>query len=360
MNSGLTTQEGIIHLSKLIKMSQIAKQTQLELTIQSTGIESGIGNFIKNKFLPFFEQAESWKTKAESLVVTDVSQVREMKMAREARLALKEIRVNADKTRKELKEESLRYGKAVQGVYNVIEYLIAPIEKHLEDQEKYAEIQEAKRKAELNILRKNEIQPFVEFIPYELNLGELSEEVYLKTLNNAKILFQAKIEAEKKAEAERIAKEKAEAEERERIRLENAKLKAEAEEREKQIAKERAKAEAERKAIEEKARKERELSDAKLKAEREENERIQKELNAKKAQEEKIKRQQEEEESRKKQELINAQKAPDKEKLAQLAKQFETIVIPELKTAKAKELSKNIQELQLKLVQYILNNVKNI
>ncbi len=209
---------------------------ELVKVVETSGVEPQTATTLKESFLPFFEQAEEWKRKAEALVVTDATQVHDMKMARTARLALKEIRVNADKKRKELKEDSLRYGKAVQGVYNVIEYLIAPIEKHLEDQEKYAEIQEAKRKAELNILRKNEIQPFVEFIPYELNLGELSEEVYLKTLNNAKILFQAKIEAEKKAEAERIAKEKAEAEERERIRIENKRLKAEAEAKEKQLA----------------------------------------------------------------------------------------------------------------------------
>ena len=58
-----------------------------------------------------------------------------MQEARIARLALRDIRIQADKTRKALKEESLRYGKAVQGVYNVIEYLITPIEKHLEERE---------------------------------------------------------------------------------------------------------------------------------------------------------------------------------------------------------------------------------
>jgi len=38
-----------------------------------------------------FEQAEVWKGKAEKLVVTDISQKEEMKQAREARLALKNI-----------------------------------------------------------------------------------------------------------------------------------------------------------------------------------------------------------------------------------------------------------------------------
>lgn len=290
---------------------------ELVKVVETSGVEPQTATTLKESFLPFFEQAEEWKRKAESLVVTDVSQVREMKMAREARLALKEIRVNADKTRKELKEESLRYGKAVQGVYNVIEYLIAPIEKHLEDQEKYAEIQEAKRKAELNILRKNEIQPFVEFIPYELNLGELSEEVYLKTLNNAKILFQAKIEAEKKAEAERIAKEKAEAEERERIRIENKRLKAEAEAKEKQLAEERAKAEAERK-----ARKE---AEAKVIAEQKAKALLEKKAKA----------------------------APDKAKLNDFAKMLDELTLPELKSEEANKVLSDAKTLLQKVSTFI-------
>ena len=194
---------------------------ELVQVIEGSGLEVATANYIKEQFIPFFDKAIEWRQKAEALVVTDISQTREMKMAREARLALKEIRVSADKTRKQLKEDSLRYGKAVQGVYNLIEYLIAPIEKHLQEQEDFVVIQEVKRKAEIKASREVELQPFAEFVPFGLNLGEMSEEDYVKTLNGAKLQLQAKIEAEQKAEAERIAREKAEAEERERIRIEN-------------------------------------------------------------------------------------------------------------------------------------------
>ena len=43
------------------------------------------------------------------------------------------------KVRKELKEESLRKGKAIDGVANIIKFLIEPVEKYLEDQEKFIE-----------------------------------------------------------------------------------------------------------------------------------------------------------------------------------------------------------------------------
>ena len=280
---------------------------ELVKVVETSGVEPQTATTLKESFLPFFEQAEEWKRKAEALVVTDATQVHDMKMARTARLALKEIRVNADKKRKELKEDSLRYGKAVQGVYNVIEYLIAPIEKHLEDQEKFAEIQEAKRKAELNIARKNEIQPFVEFIPYELNLGELSEDVYAQTLKNAKILFQAKIEAEQKAEAE----------ERERIRIENKRLKAEAEAKEKQLAEERAKAEAERK-----ARKE---AEAKVIAEQKAKALLEKKAKA----------------------------APDKAKLNDFAKMLDELTLPELKSEEANKVLSDAKTLLQKVSTFI-------
>jgi len=206
---------------------EASKMTNELLEVVATsGVETRTATVLKEKFLPFFEQAEEWKSKAEALVVTDISQTAEMKMARVARLALKEIRVSADKTRKELKEDSLRYGKAVQGVYNVIEYLITPIEKHLQEQEDFVVIQEAKRRAELKANREMELQPFAEFVPMGLDLGSMDDADYEKTLTGAKLQLQAKIEIEQKAEADRIAKEKAEAEERDRQKAENEKLKA--------------------------------------------------------------------------------------------------------------------------------------
>lgn len=219
-------------------------QNELVRVINNAGVEQSTANMLQTAFIPFFDQANEWKTKAESLVVTDISQTREMQMARQARLALKDIRVQADKKRKELKEDSLRYGKAVQGVYNVIEYLIAPIEKHLEDQEKFAERQEERRIAVLQEERLAMLQPYLEFVPYATNYGALTDDAWQKMYTGAKLQHEAKIEAERKAEAERIAREKAEAEERERIRQENERLKAEA-----------SKAEAERIAAEKKAAK---------------------------------------------------------------------------------------------------------
>lgn len=276
----------------------IEQPNALILQIEQNHLEPETGLSLKEKFLPFFEQAEAWKTKAETLVVTDVSQVREMKMAREARLALKDIRVNVEKTRKELKEDSLRKGKAIDGIANVIKYLIEPIESHLEQQERFAEVYEAKRKAALKSERTELLTTFGIDVTY-YDLGNMPEESFNQLLSSAKIAHEQRAAEARRIEEEKILRQKAEAEERERIRLENVRLRQEAEEREKVLVAERQQRESERKELEEKARAEREAFEAearkvrqeqeeKFRKEREERQRAEAELRAKKMEEERL------------------------------------------------------------------------
>jgi hypothetical protein len=326
-------------------MIEIQSNELLQI-IKRSGLEIQTGEYIKEKFLPFFEQAQYWKDKAESLVITDVSQVHEMKMAREARLALRDIRINSDKTRKELKEDSLRYGKAVQGVYNVIEYLITPIEKHLEEQEKFAEIQEAKRKAQLKAWRETELEPYKEFIPYGIDLANMPEESFSTFLKTVKIQMREKILEEERLEQERLLKAKAEAEERERINKENERLK-------KVMAEEKAKADAELKIIRENARKEKEAADAKLKLEQAAKAKLEAELKAKadaeaqqkKDAEAKIKAEKEAERKRK--------AAPDKMKLIEFADKIDELMLPDMKSTEAKNIADNVKVLLGKVSLFI-------
>lgn len=247
---------------------QTIEENQLAVIVKESGLESTKAQYILENFQSYFEIAAEWEAKAKMLVVTRPDQTAEMKMAREGRLFLREKRIAIENSRKKLKEDALREGKAIDGIANVLKALIVPIEEHLDRQERFIEIEQEKKEA---IMR---------------------------------------AEIEKRMEEERIAKEQAEAEERNRIRLENEKLRAEAEAKEKQMREERAKqeavlaaerqkaeaerkrqeailaqerakaeeakqkAEAEKRAIEEKARKEREVeakksADAKAKAEAE-------------------------------------------------------------------------------------------
>ncbi len=209
-----------------------------------SGLEPTTADYIQGKFNLFFTQAKEWKIKAEALVVTDVDQVNEMKMAREGRLALKNIRVNANKTRQELKQDSIAYGRAVQSVYNVIEELITPIEKHLEKQEKYAELKKLEREAEIRVKREDYIdkEGLREYIPYNIDLGTMVEDDYDKLIKGAELQKEDKAKEErklerekKKVEKERLLNEENEHKEKLRIQKENDELRKEVEQKQEKI-----------------------------------------------------------------------------------------------------------------------------
>lgn len=226
-------------------------ENQLVKVINESGLDKTKAQVLLENFSNYFEIAADWENKAKTLVVTSIEQRAEMKMAREGRLFLKEKRVAVEKTRKALKENALREGQTIDAIAKILTNLILPIEEDLENKEKFAEIQEANRIAALKEEREKELMPYAEYVPFGIDLS-IPEEEYQKILSGAKLQLQAKIDAEKKAEEERIAREKAEAEERERIKKENERLKAEAEAKEKQMAKERAEAEKQRAELEEK------------------------------------------------------------------------------------------------------------
>ena len=238
----------------------------LALVVQSSGLEATSARNVTDVFAPLFAQAHDWAAKVATIHVTDASQVREMKLARESRLALKEIRVIAEKNRTRLKEDSLRRGRAIDSVYNTLEALVKPLEAQLKEQEEFVKRKEEQRKAQLKAEREEALRPFgVNTAFYQL--AEMPETDWITLFNSTVAAHKAAKEAAEKAEAERIAKEQAEAAERERIRQENERLRNEVEEREKSAKAERERLLAEQKAIEEQARKEREAIEAAAKAE---------------------------------------------------------------------------------------------
>lgn len=232
---------------------------------------------IETGFKSAFEQAEKWRNQALALKVTSLDQKAEMKLARTMRLELRDIRVNGEKTHKAMKADYLLAGRAIDGVKNLLLAAIVPLERHLEEQEQYGErLAEAERlrvKAEREAL----LAPFLGEGQPIAALEIMSGEAWDRYLADAKILHAAKRELARKAEAERIAKEQAEAAERERLRIENERLRAEALEREAKAKAEREAAEiaakaaqAEARRIAENNRKEREAAEkeiARIKAE---------------------------------------------------------------------------------------------
>lgn len=259
--------------------------------------------------------------------------------AKRLRIDIAKVRIETEKVRKEQKEEYLRAGKAIDGVSNILKWAVSDKENKLKEIENYFEIQEAKRLEALQAARAEELSPYVEDA-HERKLSEMEEDVWQVYLAAKIKEYNDRIEAERKAEEERIAREKAEAEERERIRQENERLKKEAEEvakkaraeaeaRAKEEAERRAKEEAERKEREEKERKEREAYESALRAEREERERIQREEQAKReALEAELKAKEEAERKAKEEELARIQaelSKGDADKVSDLVSDLESI-----------------------------------
>lgn len=154
---------------------------------------------ILEKFGDYELIAKEWENKARLIVVTDFSQKTEMEMAKTARKKFSEMRIEIEKTRKQLKEQSLRKGQAIDAIAKFLTSLISPIEEHLRLQEDFIKIKEEK---------------------------ELAEQ---------------KKKVEEQLEKERIEKEKKDAEEKERVRLENEILKIKIAEQEKKLLEEKTK-----------------------------------------------------------------------------------------------------------------------
>jgi len=235
--------------------------TQLTTVLSDAGLDQNSNAAILEKFAAFDAQASEWMAKAKTLVVTGADQKDEIKQAREARLALRKIRTEADKTRKELKAESLRYGKAVQGVYNFLEYKIKPIEDHLQSQEDFAKIAEQKRVDALRAERELLVNDLREFVGYGDDFGAMSQIAFDAVLASAKQQradqLKHKEEAKKKHEAEVLRQ----AEDQRKMRAENERLRSEAQAREAALKVERDLVAAEQKAAADAARIEREAAE---------------------------------------------------------------------------------------------------
>ena len=235
-------------------MTDTGVSEKMQVLVVNSGLEQPQTDYIIDLFRCYRDTAEEWKAKAESIVVTDASQIPEIQAATAGFEIIRAMRIEAEKTRKRLKERALNEGRFVDGVANELKALIAPIEDHLKAQKDFVKIKEEREAEERRIKA-------------EALLKEQEEKEAAET------------------EKVRLEQEEADRKERERIRKENERLQKENEEKERKLQAEREKAEKERiaaeeksvkevRAIEEKARKEREEIKRKNRIEKEKQDKI--------------------------------------------------------------------------------------
>ncbi len=237
----------------------------LDTVINESGLQLTEAEAIKQSYLPYFEQLVEIKEQATKINFDKPSDIDET-IARELRLKLVKIRTGSEDIKKERKQIHMLKGNLEQSAWNLIRDTCLLDEEKFSAVEKRREIEEKQRKENLRIERENAVEPYGADTEH-IALGEMSEEIWENYFNGVKVSYEQKAAAELKAEEDRIAVEQAKADERARIQEENERLqkeaeakeramKAEREAAEKKLAEEQAKAEAERKALQEKAYKE--------------------------------------------------------------------------------------------------------
>lgn len=261
-------------------MSPVATEPVSTEVIEVTTLASA--KPVEDEFKPLVAEVERLKATAETLEVTDENDKRGMKLARETRLTLREIRIGVEKRRKQLKEDYLRKGQRIDLAAKEITKLIEPLEARMLEQEQYAERRLAERQAKLQEERVADLQALG--APAHMivqGLGTLTDQEWEILRKDVEAVQAARLAEAKRIEEERIAREKAEAEERERKERElaEAKANAEAERKAREAAEAAAKAERER------AEAERLEAERKAKAERERLEAERREVELKAAEE---------------------------------------------------------------------------
>lgn len=195
--------------------------------LQKFSLPKDMAVALKERFEPFEKQAKEWEAKAMALVVTDANQKDLMAEARKARLALRQIRLDVGRLHEQEKADALRTTQLLDTIKRTLVGYIEPLESHLQAQEDFAKVQEEKRKQELLAARMEALKPyrtpgdFLERVPF----GEMDDgafETFLMGLKASKELREAKAKEDERLrqEAEQKARD-----EREKQRQENEKLK---------------------------------------------------------------------------------------------------------------------------------------
>ena len=320
--------------------------------LEKSGLEETKASAIIDRFSTFLVDMGEQELLAKDIIVTDVSQTVEMDKARKVRLALQKIRTDTEKVRKRLKEQSLREGKAIDGIANIIKAVIVPLEEHLQKQEKFAENKEREEKERIHTERVSKLEKYVEDVNL-YNLKEMSDEAFEQLLEGSKKARLEASRAEEKAEEKRIADEKAEKEMNEKNRIERERLEKEAKDRDVALAKEREEHEDEleeqRKIAAAKESMERlakEEAEEKLKEKEKAEEKVRQEAAAKKVAQEKAER--------------DAALLPDKEKLLVFAEQIKGLKAPQNLSNVAMEIVKQAEQSLLAISQEINEKTKTL
>jgi hypothetical protein len=351
----------------------------VKINASEYGLEESKASEIEALFLPMLSKMSELENEYNDILQNEINP-ETCQRAKDLRLSYVKIRTGTAEIHRKAKEFYLNGGRFVDGWKNAQLFASGEKEKTLKAIEDHFENQERERLEKLRADRLELLKPYTEIEP--LALGHMEQDVFDNYLVGIRGAYLTRIAAEKKADEDRIAAIEAERVRQENIRIENEKLKAAAIERDKEFQAEKEKIQrvnAERERLneierkkqakiltdqKEKADKERAELLAKAEVERKEKERLEKELAAKIAATEKLKRDAElklqAEQKVKAAAEKKAHTAPDKAKLLAFGQALNDVPRPEIKSIEAAEIMANINGLLVKLNNYIIENANKL
>lgn len=194
-------------------------ETQLDRVATEAGLVGPAKQDLITAFLPDFSQAWNLSVEAKAINVTDPSQKDEIKKARDMRLQLREVRINSEKRRKALKEDSLRRGQAIDKVAKVITQISEPAEAKLLEMETIAERLEQERRSRLRAERAMQLAPFGVDTTC-IDLAGMEEPAFARLLEDSRLASEAREKAKREEEEKRAAEEAARKAEAKRWKVE--------------------------------------------------------------------------------------------------------------------------------------------
>lgn len=285
---------------------------------------------IQQTFEPMVKMLRSLEDSFNQIIAQSEIEVTQglIDQSKKVRREIAQVRIETEAARKAAKEESLREGKAIDGVSNILKWAIIDKEEKLKAVEDTFERLKREEEKQLQDKRVEELSPYLEDA-HERNLSSMPEDVWEAFLQTKKRDFEDRIAAEREAEKERERKRIEEEKRLKAIEAENKRYKAEVEavEAARKIEQENYRKAAEKTRLE--AEKKEAENKRVIEAEREKARKLQEEIDDKERKEKQAQAEREEQERKRLQQQEADQEAErkkgDKDKLLDLISDLDAI-----------------------------------
>lgn len=198
-------------------------ETALTPIIKESKVPKSVADQVNQSLTPFFAKVQEWQQTIKTIVITDPSETGKMKMAREGRLALRQMRLDGTeivKSNREIIKKRMESDVLEDKLWlksgQIMELEYKTLEAQLEEKEKFAENFEISRKKALHATRATELVQYGWQDLGLMHLGEMDDGSYAALLNGTRIQHEEKLRAEAQATKERLEQEKKDILERER------------------------------------------------------------------------------------------------------------------------------------------------